>query len=150
MSNERLSGLCQRVRPELACLGDLGQPLVDVITVVERVAGECDVRLLSEPAFALDVLASAGCNADPVMIGRLLDFLRQRIGAEPARFVTSASPVTVAEAVNSRTDLNPHGAARSSWSSASRIGLRVPLRRFEPYSQHVSRAVGPGLTGSPR
>jgi integrase len=39
-------------------------------------------------------------TADPAVIGRVLDFLRQRIGAAPARIVARASPVTVAEAVD--------------------------------------------------
>jgi hypothetical protein len=31
-----LGELCQRARPELACLGELGRPLLEVVTVVER------------------------------------------------------------------------------------------------------------------
>lgn len=99
MSGTSLLELCQRVRPELACLGDLGQPLLEVVTVVERLAGTSDAGVLSEPGFALDVLAAAGPAADPAVLGRVLDFLRQRAGAAPARAVASPAPVTVAEAV---------------------------------------------------
>ena len=52
-----LSGLCQRVTPELACLGELGRPLLEVVTLLERLAGMSSTAL-SEPTFALDVLAA--------------------------------------------------------------------------------------------
>jgi integrase len=99
MSADVLIDLCQRIRPELACLGNLGQPLLDVVTVIERLADEADVSVLAEPTFALDVLAASGPTADAAVIGRVLDFLRQRSGAPPARVVATASPVTIAEAV---------------------------------------------------
>jgi hypothetical protein len=35
---EPLLDLCQRIRPELTCLGDRGLPLLDVMTVIERLA----------------------------------------------------------------------------------------------------------------
>ena len=65
MTPPLLIELCQRVRPELACLGELGRPLLDVVTVVERLAGDADVDVLAEPAFALDVLAAAGRTPTP-------------------------------------------------------------------------------------
>jgi hypothetical protein len=73
MSAGPLVELCQRIRPELACLGDLGEPLLDVVTLIERLAGESGVGVLCEPAFALDVLAAAGGDADPAVMGRVLD-----------------------------------------------------------------------------
>jgi hypothetical protein len=92
--------LCQRVRPELACLGELGQPLLEVVTVVERLAGPtARVDALAAPALALDVLSAAGPGADAATVGRVLDFLRQRASAAPVRSVTAAPVVTVAEAV---------------------------------------------------
>jgi hypothetical protein len=35
---EPLLDLCQRIRPELTCLGDRGLPLLDVMTLIERLA----------------------------------------------------------------------------------------------------------------
>jgi hypothetical protein len=99
MSTDTLGGLCQRVRPELACLGELGRPLLDVVAVIERLAGSSAVSRLSEPAFALDVLSAAGISADPAVIGRLLDFLRQRASAAPALPIAGGPPVTITEAV---------------------------------------------------
>jgi integrase/recombinase XerD len=107
MNDLSLVELCQRIRPELACLGDLGRPLLDVVTVIERVAGSNTATALSEPAFALDVLTAAGGEADAAVVGRVLDFLRQRSDAGPARAITSAPAVTVAEAVQQYE----HGAA---------------------------------------
>jgi hypothetical protein len=46
MSAEPLIELCQRIHPELACLGDLGLPLLDVVTMIERLAGDADVGML--------------------------------------------------------------------------------------------------------
>jgi integrase/recombinase XerD len=95
-----LVALCQRVRPELACLGELGRPLLEVVTVVERLAGPAArVEVLAAPAFALDVLTAAGSGADAATVGRVLDFLRQRASAAPVCSATPASVVTVAEAV---------------------------------------------------
>lgn len=51
MSGSTVAELCQRVRPGLACLAELGQPLLDVVTVVERVAGTAGVEASAEPAF---------------------------------------------------------------------------------------------------
>ena len=99
MNEPLLIDLCHRVRPELICLGELGQRLVDVVTIVERLAGTSTIGQLTEPAFALDVLASAGDNADAAVIGRVLDFLRQRASADPARAVGSVAAVTIREAV---------------------------------------------------
>ena len=99
MNQPLLIDLCQQVRPELVCLGELGHRLLDVVTVVERLAGASTVERLAEPAFALDVLAAAGQDADAAVIGRVLDFLRQRASADPARAVGSVAAVTIREAV---------------------------------------------------
>lgn len=94
----KLFDLCQRIRPELGCLGDLGQPLLDVVTVIERLGGTQTVAVLSQPGFALDVL-TAGKSNDAASVGRVLDFLRIRADADPATAITTAAGVTVAEAV---------------------------------------------------
>lgn len=99
MNESLLIDLCQKVRPELVCLGELGHPLLDVVTVVERLAGTSTIEQLAEPAFALDVLAGAGQEADAAVIGRVLDFLRQRANADPARAAGSLAAVTIREAV---------------------------------------------------
>jgi integrase/recombinase XerD len=91
--------LCQRVRPELACLGELGRPLLDVVTVIERVGATRDVTVLNEPSFALDVLTGAGVGCDSASVGRVLDFLRIRADAGPTTAITTAGNVTVREAV---------------------------------------------------
>ena len=79
-----LGELCQRARPELACLGELGRPLLEVLTVVERRAAGRDGSVLADPVFALDVLTAAGPGTDAAVVGRVLDFLRARSGAGPA------------------------------------------------------------------
>lgn len=100
MNETSLAALCERVRPELACLGDLGEPLLDVVTVVERVGRALTVSALAEPAFALDVLTAAGRGADAAVIGRVLDFLRQRVGAARSQPVLAVPAVTIATAVD--------------------------------------------------
>jgi hypothetical protein len=57
MTEVLLTELRQRVRPALACLGELGHRLLDVVTVIERLAGASTIGQFAEPAFALDVLA---------------------------------------------------------------------------------------------
>ena len=99
-ATDTLAGLCQRIRSDLASLGELGRPLLDIVTVIERLAGDAAVSALSDPAFALDVLTAAGTDADPAVIGRVLDFVRQRAGAGPSRTLTAVPSVTVAEAVD--------------------------------------------------
>lgn len=94
----KLFDLCQRIRPELACLGELGQPLLDVVTVIERLGGTQTITVLSQSGFALDVL-TAGNGNDAASVGRVLDFLRIRADAGPATTVTTAAGVTVTEAV---------------------------------------------------
>ena len=47
MSTDPLIGLWQRVRPELACLGELGRPLLEVVTLLERLAGMSSTARLS-------------------------------------------------------------------------------------------------------
>lgn len=96
-----LGELCQRARPELACLGELGRPLLDVVTVVERRAAGRDRSVLADPVFALDVLTAAGPESDAAVVGRVLDFLRARSGTGPVGPVTTVPTVTVAEAVES-------------------------------------------------
>jgi integrase len=104
MSAATVSTLCQRVRPELACLGDAGVPLVDLLGVVERAGAGRDRGVLEDPGFALDVLTAAGPHADPALVGRVLDFLRTRDGTSyqgSASRAASYRQVTVAEAVAS-------------------------------------------------
>ena len=57
--NMTLFEVCQRARPELACLGELGRPLLEIVVVVERLAAGRDVDALADPGFALDVLTAA-------------------------------------------------------------------------------------------
>jgi hypothetical protein len=45
MNEPPLIDLCQRVRSELVCLGELGHRLLDVVTVIERLAGTSTVEL---------------------------------------------------------------------------------------------------------
>jgi integrase len=94
-----LTGLCVRARPELACLGELGRPLLGVLGVVERVGCERGLDALGDPLFALDVLTAAGPGVEAAVVGRLLDFLRQRAGSATVLAATPA--VTVADAVAS-------------------------------------------------
>lgn len=96
-----LGELCQRARPELACLGELGRPLLDVVTVVERRAAVKEASVLADPVFALDVLTAAGPGTDADIVGRVLDFLRARSGAGSDGPLTPVPTVTVAEAVES-------------------------------------------------
>lgn len=42
---------CQRARPKLASLGELGRPLLDTVVVIERVGGECDVEARTMPCW---------------------------------------------------------------------------------------------------
>jgi hypothetical protein len=72
--------LCQRVRPELACLGDLGRPLLDVVTGIERLGAGRDTGALADAGFVLDILTAAGPAGDAAVVGRVLDFLRTRRG----------------------------------------------------------------------
>jgi hypothetical protein len=51
--------LCRRARPEFACLGDLGGPLLAVVGVIERVGATRGCDALADPGFALDVLTAA-------------------------------------------------------------------------------------------
>lgn len=50
MTPPPLVELCQRVRPELACLGELGLPLLDAVAVVERIGATRDTGALADPA----------------------------------------------------------------------------------------------------
>lgn len=98
-----LAGLCARVRPELAALGDLGAALVAALAVVERTGGARGVDALADPAFALDVLTAAGPGTDAAVVGRVLDFLRARSATAPVGVpagVGLREVVTVASAVD--------------------------------------------------
>jgi integrase/recombinase XerC len=81
-------------------LGDLGTALVATLGVVERAGAGRSADALTDPSFALDVLTLEP-GVDPMLVGRVLDFLRTRAGC------TSASPgrqrvsVTLADAVAS-------------------------------------------------
>jgi site-specific recombinase XerD len=94
--------LCARVRPELACLGELGRPLLDVVGVVgvvERRGAGRDTAVLADAGFALDVLSAVGPAGDAAVVGRVLEFLRTRAEAGPVGSVVTAPSVTLAEAV---------------------------------------------------
>ena len=94
-----MSGLgdtCRRARPQLASLGELGQPLLAVLATVECVAGARGPEVLADPGFALEVLTAD--DADAAVVGRLLDFLRRDAGAAP---MPATPAITVAEAVAS-------------------------------------------------
>ena len=130
MNSTRLIELCQRIRPELACLGELGRPLLDVVSVIERVGGARDITVLSEPGFALDVLTSAGAGSDAAVVGRVLDFLRIRAHAGPAGAITTAADVTLVEAV----ELYEHGALALMAS-----GTRYTSRRPSAHTSFGSR-----------
>ena len=82
-----LGELCQRARPELACLGELGRPLLEVLTVVERRAAGRDGSVLADPVFALDVLTAAGPGTDAAVVGRTAgdDMLGDEIGEVAGR-----------------------------------------------------------------
>jgi hypothetical protein len=95
--------LRQRVRPELACLGDLGRPFLDVVSVIERLGAGRDLGVLADPGFALDPLTTAGPTVDAPVVGRVLDFLRARADAGPVGAVTAAPAVTIAEASSATT-----------------------------------------------
>ena len=125
MNSTRLIELCQRIRPELACLGELGRPLLDVVSVIERVGAARDITVLSEPGFALDVLTSAGAGSDAGAVGRVLDFLRIRAHAGPAGAITTAADVTLVEAV----ELYEHGAL-ALMASGTRYTYRTWTRRL--------------------
>lgn len=91
--------LCARARPELACLGDLGRPLLAVVTVVERLGADRDSGALADAGFALDVLSAAGAG-EAATVGRVLDFLRLRAATTPsAGAVAVAAGVKLSEAV---------------------------------------------------
>lgn len=91
--------LCQRARPELACLGQLGGPLVAVVGVVEHVGATRDVDALADPGFALDVLSAAGPDGDASTVGRVLDFLRSRADTGPVGAAVMAAGVKLSDAV---------------------------------------------------
>ena len=79
MSTTTLAAVCERVRPELASLGDLGAALVATLGVVERAGGGRGADALVDPGFAIDVL-TAEPGVDPALVGRVLDYLRSREG----------------------------------------------------------------------
>jgi hypothetical protein len=91
--------LCRRARPELACLGELGRPLLAVVGVIERVGLTRGVDALADPAFALDVLTATNGEGDAATVGRVLDFLRLRSDSASAAGITVMPGVTLAEAV---------------------------------------------------
>jgi hypothetical protein len=59
-----VGALCERIRPELACLGELGTSLLATVGVVEAMAGERGVEALADPSFALEVLMASGAEGD--------------------------------------------------------------------------------------
>jgi hypothetical protein len=95
-----LAELCRRARPELACMGELGRPLLAVVTVVEQVGAGRGCDALADPGFALDVLTAADGSGDAATVGRVLDFLRLRAGSAPTGAPVTTSPgVKLADAV---------------------------------------------------
>ena len=102
-----LAHVCARARPSLAALGELGQPLLAVLTTVERVAGSRGPDVLADPGFALEVLGAEGAG-EAAVVGRVLDFLRAEGGAAG---VAPTPMITVAEAVRLMIQRpGPHGA----------------------------------------
>lgn len=99
MSVTTMTELCRRARPELACLGDLGLPLLAVLGVVERIGAERQDDALADPGFALEVLTAASATADAATVGRVLDFLRLRAGAASSADSAVRHGVTLADAV---------------------------------------------------
>ena len=100
MSTTTLLELCRRARPELACLGELGRPLLPVVGVVEQVGAGRGCDALADPGFALDVLTAANGSGDAATVGRVLDFLRLRADTAPLAGVAAVSPgVKLSEAV---------------------------------------------------
>jgi site-specific recombinase XerD len=92
--------LCRRARPELACLGELGRPLLAVVGVIERVGATRGCDALADPGFALDVLTAANGQGDAATVGRVLQFLRLRAnGAPPTGAGAVSAGVTLADAV---------------------------------------------------
>ena len=140
MTAMTLIELCQRVRPELACLGELGEPLLAAVAVIERLSGARDTDVLGEPGFALDVLTAAGPMSDAAVVGRLLDFLRTRADAGPVRAVTGAPVVTVAEAVA----MYEHGAL-ALMASGTQHTYRTWTRRLAiAYGDRAPKSVTAG------
>jgi integrase/recombinase XerD len=99
MSATTLVELCRRARPELACLGELGGPLLAVVGVIERVGATRGVDALADPGFALDVLTATNGEGDAATVGRVLEFLRLRTDAAPVGAVAASTVVTITEAV---------------------------------------------------
>lgn len=99
MTAPPLHAVCQRARPELACLGELGRPLLAVVSVIERIGADRDAAALADPTFALDVLTAVNGAGDPAVVGRVLDFLRSRSDQAAITVVAIAPTVTVSEAV---------------------------------------------------
>jgi hypothetical protein len=95
---ETLADLCERSRPALAALGDLGTPLLGVLGAVERASQAGGVELLDDPGFALDVLTTAGPGTDPAVVGRLLDFLRSQTA--PGAYTVAGSGVARVQRVS--------------------------------------------------
>lgn len=91
--------LCRRARPELACLGELGGPLLAVLGVVERIGAERDCDALADPGFALDVLTAADGAGDAATVGRVLDFLRLRADTAPVAASAVSPGVKLSDAV---------------------------------------------------
>lgn len=91
--------LCRRARPELACLGELGGPLLAVLGVVERIGAQRDCNALADPGFALDVLAGADGAGDAATVGRVLDFLRLRADTAPVEASAVSPGVKLSDAV---------------------------------------------------
>lgn len=116
-----LGGLCRRARPKLECLGDLGRPLLAMLGVVERTGAGRSVDPLGDPLFALDVLDAAGPGAEAAVVGRLLDFLRQRAGVEPTA-VNGIVGVTLAVTVAQFTGPPTTSRTRSgSWTTSTPV-----------------------------
>lgn len=76
-----VQALCQRVRPELVCLGEPGTALLATVGVVEATGGQQAEAVLTDPSFALEVLMASGADGDAALVGRVLEFLRARAGA---------------------------------------------------------------------
>lgn len=141
---ESLAGLCARVRPEFAALGDLGTRLLAVLGVVERLAGARGVEALEDPALALDILTAAP-EADASVVGRVLDILRLRAssGGGPGTVGVVRESVTVAAAVE-RYEAGPLAVL----AKGTRSGYRPWVRRLA--AKHGDRDPAELTTGDLR
>jgi integrase len=135
-----LGPLCERARAELACLGDVGLPLVELLGIVQRVGGGRGNDALGDPGFALDVLAAAGPGTEAALLARVLDFLRSRSGIAASSPFSSSRTVIVRDAVASH-EAGPLAMMAKGTGRTYRTWTR---RLAEEYSEQDPRSVTAG------